>query len=95
VYPRHSENGKPWGGGSRKRTRDRWAKLTGDERKTAVLAAGHYAADVQRRAAYVKHADGWLSERRWEDWIEPARALQPVPPADEDRRADGTKRGVM
>jgi hypothetical protein len=73
VYPRHRDNGLPWGGGSRQPTLARWRKLTAGEREAAIVGARHYAADVVARDAPVKHADGWLRERRWESYQAPVR----------------------
>lgn len=72
AYPRHHENGQIGGGGSKSAALKRWSKLKPDEKRACMVAVANYRADCEARNAYVKHPEGWLSERRWEDWQQPA-----------------------
>ncbi len=44
-----------------------WAKLTPEERVKAITAAPVYAAAMADRLEFVKHAQGWLNGKRFED----------------------------
>jgi hypothetical protein len=70
AYPR-GRNNLSGGGGSRKKARDRWGKLTIDERNACLIAVGNYAAAQQKPdAPFTAHATTWLNEARWETWLE-------------------------
>jgi hypothetical protein len=93
TYPRHRDNGKPGGGGSKSKTRDKWRRLKPAERAACLVAVTHYAADVQARDAPVAHTTTWLNERRWEGWQTPAdppTRSRPGDDAGEAHRHDPT-----
>lgn len=72
-YPRHSHNGKPGGGGSRKKAWDRWRKLKASDREQALVAVDNYREWCERpEGEFAAHATTWLNEQRWEQWQEPA-----------------------
>lgn len=75
AYPRHHLTGKKAGGGSKKPAVARWQKLTVDEREACLVAVHNYADAMGQTGEYVKHPEGWLSERRWETWMEPAEMV--------------------
>lgn len=71
AYPRHHQTGKIAGGGARAPALKRWDKLNPDEKQACLVAVRHYATAMTATGEYVKHPEGWLHERRWEDWQEP------------------------
>lgn len=78
AYPRHHENGQIAGGGAKKPALARWNRLRPDEKRACMVAVAHYRADCERRGSPVKHPEGWLNERRWENWQQPARPPTPM-----------------
>lgn len=76
-YPR-GRAGKPGGDGARKPARDRWGRMTRDERDAALAAVDHYRAYVQSPGGPIAaHATTWLNQERWEQWQEAADVQAP------------------
>lgn len=77
-YPRHAVNGKPGGGGSKKKSLQKWKRLTDGQRKACMDAVDNYREWCQHPdGEYPAHATTWLNEARWEQWQEPAD-IQPA-----------------
>jgi hypothetical protein len=76
AYPRRPDNPKA----AARLVFERRVREGADPAAIAA-AAGRYAAAVTARrldAIYVPHARTWLSQRRWEDYLEDAPASAPV-----------------
>lgn len=87
-YPRHAKNGKPGGGGSRKKAKERWSSLTRAKRESALAAVDNYREWVESpEGEYAAHATTWLNEARWEQWQEPAER--------QAQQRDGTVNGAV
>ena len=55
---------------SKKHAFKAWGKLTADQQAQAIAAVPHFAAYCARAPDYpVKHAQGWLNEDRFEQWL--------------------------
>lgn len=77
-YPRHATSGKHGGGASKAKTRDRFVKLSDAEQATACDAVANYAEFIARKdSPFPCHATTWITERRWDDWLTPAKGPPP------------------
>ena len=71
AYPRHRRTGDKGGGGSRHKALTMFKRLSADNRRRAIVAAGNYAAYIALPdSEFPCHATTWLNERRWEQWQE-------------------------
>lgn len=77
AYPRHHQTGKIAGGGSKHPAEARWKKLKPDEKRACMVAVANYAKAMAATGEWVKHPEGWLTERRWQDWLDPGPLRTP------------------
>ncbi len=79
AYPRHRTNGRPLGGGSPKRTRAVWARLSAAKRQAALDALENYRQDLLLTGQPVQHATTWLNGAEWETYAAPpSHDLDPI-----------------
>lgn len=71
AYPRHRTNGRPLGGGSPKKSRAKWDRLTQAERVAVMEALPNYRQDLLLTGNPVQHATTWLNGAEWETYANP------------------------
>jgi len=90
AYPR-GPAGKPGGDGSKKKARQRWRRMTQQQRDQALVGVKHYAAYIaQPDAPRPCMATTWLNEQRWDQWQQPAQpsARNGIPTIGRDQPVD-------
>lgn len=75
----------PKNDGSKKVTRQRWLRLSVADRNDALIGAKNYAVCKRVGEGFVKYAEAWIGERRWEAYQVPESpgnggSRPPLPP---------------
>lgn len=49
-----------------------WKRMSQKDRRAALAAVAPYREECEARGVAFKYAYGWLTDRRWEDYSDPA-----------------------
>jgi biotin operon repressor len=71
AYPRHPATNALGGGGNRRKSKDRWVKLSTAQRRAALERLPWFVAHYAAAGTQPPYLEKWISERRWEDFDRP------------------------
>lgn len=71
LYPRHPKSGSRGGGGNRKKSLERWRRLSPGQRAAALDRMANYHRHLDATGYPPEYAEKWIANRRWDDFDAP------------------------